>query len=127
LCILGPKGVGKSRLLQLLALRLGYQCEYFPVFKDLTSRDLVQRRSTDSLGNTVWADSPLITAAKTGRMAVLDGIHRLSPDTLATLQRLIHDRCVIRGVQGHHCPPGGLPDALPVASGRSIFWTEPAW
>lgn len=39
-----------------------------------------------------WEDSPLVTAAKEGKIVVLDGIHRLSPDTLSVLQRLVQER-----------------------------------
>jgi hypothetical protein len=95
-CLVGGKGVGKSRLLQLFARRLGYGdggLEVFPLFREMTPRDLLQRRATDpSDGSTIWADSPLVAAAKRGRVCVLDGVHRLHPDTLASLARLLQDR-----------------------------------
>jgi hypothetical protein len=40
-------------------------------------------------------DSPLVRGARQGSLVILDGLHALHPDTLATLQRLIHDRYVI--------------------------------
>ncbi|EQC29690.1 hypothetical protein SDRG_12690 [Saprolegnia diclina VS20] len=91
-CLLGPKGSGKSGLARLFAHRLGYPSELFTLFKDMTSRDLYQRRATDDHGNTYWEDSPLMHAARYGHVAILDGVHRLHGDTLATLQRLMQDR-----------------------------------
>ncbi|KAJ8571693.1 hypothetical protein ON010_g5139 [Phytophthora cinnamomi] len=92
LCVLGAKGSGKSALVRLFAHRVGYATELFSLFKDMTARDLLQRRSTDSHGNTRWEDSPLIYAARNGHLAVLDGVHRLGSDSLGVLQRLIQDR-----------------------------------
>ncbi|KAI9908417.1 hypothetical protein PsorP6_004490 [Peronosclerospora sorghi] len=92
LCVLGAKGSGKSALVRLFAHRLGYVPELFSLFKDMTTRDLVQRRSTDAHGNTRWEDSPLIHAARHGHLAVLDGVHRLGSDSLGVLQRLLQDR-----------------------------------
>ncbi|KAL4152349.1 hypothetical protein PRNP1_009281 [Phytophthora ramorum] len=92
LCVLGAKGSGKSALVRLFAHRMGYATELFSLFKDMTARDLLQRRTTDSHGNTRWEDSPLIHAARNGHLAVLDGVHRLGSDSLGVLQRLIQDR-----------------------------------
>lgn len=92
LCILGEKGSGKSDLARLFAHRLGYATELFSLFKDMTARDLLQRRSTDAHGNTSWEDSPLIYAARNGHVAILDGVHRLGGDSLGVLQRLVQDR-----------------------------------
>jgi hypothetical protein len=92
LCVLGAKGSGKSDLVRLFAHRLGYPTELFSLFKDMTARDLLQRRATDSRGNTRWEDSPLIHAARRGHIAILDGVHRLGSDSLGVLQRLIQDR-----------------------------------
>ena len=51
------------------------------------------RRSTDARGSTTWVDSPVVTAACRGELAVLDGAHRLAPGTLAgTLAPLLSER-----------------------------------
>lgn len=73
----------------------------FPLYNDLTSRDLLQRRATDSAGNTSWVDSPLTAAAKNGDVCVLDGIERLDAQTLLSLKRLLHDSAL-------DLPDGGL-------------------
>lgn len=93
LCIVGAKGSGKSQLVKQFARILDIAAiEYFPLHKEMTSRDLLQRRVTDDKGDTKWKDSPLIEAIKHGRLCVLDGIDRMSPDILLSLQPLIHDR-----------------------------------
>jgi hypothetical protein len=91
-CIIGAKGSGKSAAARLTAHRLGYSTELFTLYRDMTARDLLQRRATDAEGNTFWEDSPLVRAARLGRLAVLDGIDRLQPDTLSALQGLLQDR-----------------------------------
>ncbi len=58
----------------------------------MTARDLLQQRATLPNGDTVWRPSPLVQAALAGKMAVLDGIHRVHRGTLAVLHRLVHDR-----------------------------------
>ncbi|XP_042236264.1 von Willebrand factor A domain-containing protein 8-like isoform X2 [Homarus americanus] len=92
MCIIGPRGCGKSAVVSKIAHMLGYQTEPILVYQDMTSRDLVQQRVTSANGDTAWQFSPLVNAALEGKMAILDGIHRLHHGTLAVLHRLIHDR-----------------------------------
>ena len=58
----------------------------------MTARDLLQRRTTDEYGNTRWEATPLVSAALTGKLVVLDGIHRLRNDTLGVVYQLLFDR-----------------------------------
>lgn len=58
----------------------------------MTARDLLQQRYTLPNGDTAWRSSPLVSAAREGKLVLLDGIHRVNAGTLAVLQRLIHDR-----------------------------------
>ena len=92
LCVLGPRGAGKTVVINEFARRLGY--DVFPVLlhKDMTARDLVQQRGTLPNGDTVWKSSPLVTAAKQGGLAVLDGVNRVDASTITVLQRLAQDR-----------------------------------
>jgi hypothetical protein len=93
LCIIAGKGEGKSFLAAQLARALGYTpVEALFLFKDMSARDLLQRRSTTSDGATIWQDTPLITAVREGHLAILDGIHRLPMGTLSVLLRLVEDR-----------------------------------
>ncbi|XP_028405498.1 LOW QUALITY PROTEIN: von Willebrand factor A domain-containing protein 8-like [Dendronephthya gigantea] len=91
-CLIGPKGCGKSVLLHQFSRLLGYQIEPVVLHQDMTSRDLLQQRTTLQNGDTIWRPSPLVVAATEGHLAVLDGIHRTNPGTLAVLQRLVGDR-----------------------------------
>lgn len=91
-CVIGPRGCGKSATVNRLAALLNYQIEPIVLYQDMTSRDLIQQRTTLPNGDTIWQNSPLITAALEGKMAVLDGIHRIHPSTLAVIHRLVHDR-----------------------------------
>ena len=63
-----------------------------PLYKDMSARDLLQRRTTDLAGNTQWDNSSLVTCALEGGLAVLDGIEQLPYGTLGTLTRLLNDR-----------------------------------
>ena len=65
-CIVGAKGSGKSTLARVLAARLGYVTEVVHAYKDMTARDLLQRRGTDERGNTRWETTPLVQAALMG-------------------------------------------------------------
>ncbi|GBG24399.1 von Willebrand factor A domain-containing protein 8 [Hondaea fermentalgiana] len=90
--LLGEPGSGKSRLAEHFSERLGYQTTLFSLYKDMSARDLLQRRTTDSQGNTGWEYSPLVNAAIRGEMLILDGIDRVDPETLTVIQRLVCDR-----------------------------------
>jgi ABC-type cobalamin/Fe3+-siderophores transport system ATPase subunit len=60
----GPRGCGKSFLLQQLAERLGCVLEPVLMHRDMTSRDLLQQRTTTSSGDTVWRHSALVRQPK---------------------------------------------------------------
>lgn len=91
-CVIGPRGCGKSVLIERLAQILGYEIEPVMMYQDMTARDLLQQRTTLTNGDTIWRYSPLVIAALEGKMAVLDGIHRVHKGTLAVLHRLVHER-----------------------------------
>lgn len=91
-CLVGPRGCGKTALVKQLTDLLGYRTETIQLFADMTARDLLQQRTTTETGDTVWRMSPLVEAAMEGKFAVLDGLHRVHRGTLAVLQRLVHDR-----------------------------------
>ena len=54
------------------------------------SRELLQQRTTLANGDTTWRLSTLVVAALDGRLAVLDGVHRLDMGTLAVLKRQVN-------------------------------------
>ncbi|KAJ3223480.1 von Willebrand factor A domain-containing protein 8 [Clydaea vesicula] len=91
-CLIGPPGVGKSAIVRLFSRKLGYNVETIPMYRDLSSRDLLQRRGTSGVGDTSWEYSPLVKAAIEGSIAVLDGIEVLSFGTISILKTLILER-----------------------------------
>ncbi|KAF5289201.1 hypothetical protein FQR65_LT00087 [Abscondita terminalis] len=91
-CLIGPKGCGKNVLVSKMSELLGKETESIVLYQDMTSRDLIQQRTTLDNGDTVWRFSPLVHCAIDGRIAVLDGIHRIHPSTVSVLHRLVHDR-----------------------------------
>ncbi|CAD5122119.1 DgyrCDS10568 [Dimorphilus gyrociliatus] len=92
LCIVGPRGCGKSIVVNQFANMLGYNVEHIMLYQDMSARDLLQQRTTTQSGDTIWQPSALVTAAREGSLVVLDGVHRANAGTFAVLQRLIHDR-----------------------------------
>ncbi len=63
MAIVGDKGVGKSALARYFSRVTNYPVHYLYLYKDMTSRELLQRRSTDAAGNTTWTIGPLVRAA----------------------------------------------------------------
>ncbi|KAJ3144684.1 von Willebrand factor A domain-containing protein 8, partial [Irineochytrium annulatum] len=92
LCIIGEKGCGKSALLRCMTKLLGYQVELIPLYKDMSARDLLQRRSTNQKGDTIWEHSALVKAAIEGSLAILDQIEVLGFGTLGSIAALIEER-----------------------------------
>lgn len=86
-CLIGPRSCGKSILVEKMAEILGKDTESIVLYQDMTSRDLIQQRTTLENGDTVWQLSPLVKAALQGKIAILDGIHRIHPSTLSVLHR----------------------------------------
>ncbi|KAI9345549.1 AAA domain-containing protein [Obelidium mucronatum] len=91
-CVIGEKGVGKSALVRAFVKLLGYRTEYVPLYKDMSARDLLQRRSTNIKGDTIWENSALVKAAIDGSVAILDQIEAASEGVIASIQSLICER-----------------------------------
>ena len=91
--LVSPKGEGKTILAREFASLLGYETHLFAMNSEMTSQNLLLRRATDpATGETRWDDSPLLLAARQGSICVLDGVEKLRPDVLASIQSLIVDR-----------------------------------
>ncbi|KAK7499225.1 hypothetical protein BaRGS_00009485, partial [Batillaria attramentaria] len=91
-CVVGPRGSGKSVVVKQFADMLGYHLEPIMLYQDMTSRDLLQQRTTLPSGDTVWRPAPLVTAALEGSLAVLDGVHRINQGSFSVLHRLMSER-----------------------------------
>jgi MoxR-like ATPase len=90
--LIGNRGVGKQTLANEAARILGQKTEPVLLYQDMSARDLLQQRVTNDKGDTIWRYSPLVNAALEGRIAIIDGLDRLFPGTLALLNQLTQDR-----------------------------------
>ncbi|VDK17925.1 unnamed protein product [Anisakis simplex] len=88
-CVVGPKGSGKTTVVEQFAKRMGYSISTMTLYHDMNSRELLQERRMLPNGDTVWEDSVLVDCAKQGRLCILDGIERIHWSVLAPL---IHHR-----------------------------------
>ena len=93
IAVSGLAGGGKTAAaIREFAAVLGYPVEVHHLYADMSTRDLLQRRSTDPKdGSTTWELSPLMEAVRDGKLAVLDGVDQLPPGSLAILQELLLD------------------------------------
>ncbi|KAG2378887.1 hypothetical protein C9374_008035 [Naegleria lovaniensis] len=93
ICLVGPKGSGKSLIAHAFASMLRYKTTIvFPLYKEMTSKELLQKRGTTTSGDTVWKNSVLIDAMKDGHICILDGVDRVGTDILLSIQSLIQER-----------------------------------
>lgn len=88
--LVGPKGCFKSAVARDAAQVRGVKAELFSLYSDMTARDLLQVRSTDSVsGDTIWRETPLTRAARNGTCLILDGVDKLRSDTLSSIALLL--------------------------------------
>jgi MoxR-like ATPase len=102
-CLLGSKGSGKSHIISRVVNWYDSVSPptYFPLYQEMTVRDMLQTRITtqtqtqtqEVVGSTssTWKDSPLVVAARTGGICILDGIDRVDTHCLLSLSRLLSD------------------------------------
>ncbi|RNA07519.1 von Willebrand factor A domain-containing 8, partial [Brachionus plicatilis] len=69
--LIGPTGCGKTELINKFASLLDYSTQSMHLFKDMSARDLIQQRITETNGDTKWLNSPLIEAAINGDLMIL--------------------------------------------------------
>ena len=134
LLLLASKGEGKNAMASQFASLLGYDVHLFSMYKEMTSQELLLRRSTNAeTGETQWEKSPLLTAAQSGSICVLDGIDKLSSTTLANLRTLTTDRELFlpdgRHLADHKCGDSSIHPsfriiALASPNSETPFLTE---
>jgi MoxR-like ATPase len=91
--LVSSKGEGKNVLAKEFASLLGYETHLFAIYTEMSSQNLLLRRATDaSTGETTWEESPLLKSARKGDVCILDGIEKLRPDVLSSLQGFLVDR-----------------------------------
>jgi MoxR-like ATPase len=87
--LVGPKGCYKSTVAKDIVDKAGVFSELFSLHPDITARDLLQSRGTDERGDTIWRDTPLTRAARSGKYVIMDGIDKLRSDTMSSLSMLL--------------------------------------
>jgi MoxR-like ATPase len=70
-CLVGSQGCGKTELIKQFANKLDYNMHTLYVYKDMSSRELLQQRITLPNGDTKWQNSPLIEGAINGDLVIL--------------------------------------------------------
>lgn len=89
LLLYGPSGSGKSFMSKTL---FPTNSLVFPMHRETTTRDLLMRRSTNAMGDTIWEPSPLVQAARTDQVVILDGVEKLEATVLSSLARFLQTR-----------------------------------
>jgi von Willebrand factor A domain-containing protein 8 len=90
--LVGPSSSSKTTCINKFADLLAYEITTIYLYRDLTARDLLQRRKTRNDGSTYWEDSAMVDAARNGKLVVLEGIHWISAEVLSAISRLLQDR-----------------------------------
>jgi len=90
LLITGYQGVGKNKIVDFLLQRLNCEREYLQLHRDTTIQSLLSTPSVEN-GRIVYHDSPLVRAAKHGRILVLDEADKAPIEVVALLKGLIED------------------------------------
>ena len=90
LLISGYQGVGKNRVVDYLLSLLNCEREYLQLHRDTTVQSLMSSPSVEN-GRIVHHDSPLVRAAKFGRVLVLDEADKAPLEVVALLKGLIED------------------------------------
>lgn len=82
-------GQGKTAMALFFGHQLGYEVYWMHLHAEQT--DLFLRRATHQ-GETIWETTPLLQAIEKGGLVLLDGMEKLRPDVIASLQSLCTDR-----------------------------------
>jgi MoxR-like ATPase len=90
LLITGYQGVGKNKIVDYLLSKMNCEREYMQLHRDTTIQSLTLSPSVEN-GKIVYNDSPLIKAAKHGRILVLDEADKAPTEVVALLKGLIED------------------------------------
>lgn len=90
----GSKGSGKSSIIHEFLRRKCSNYTTICLHRDMSSRDLLQRRNIDADGNTYWVDSELVRAAKAGNVCVLDGVDTVDQGMISSIAQLVYHRTI---------------------------------
>ena len=105
ICVLGPSGEGKTFVSTRFARVLGHvTVEVMQLYEDMPARELLARRSIDAQGESIYHDTAITRAMRSGCVCVLDGLHRIPAGTTIALRQLLMDSEV--------CLPNGTSQTL---------------
>ena len=90
LLICGYQGVGKNKIVDYLLKNLNCEREYLQLHRDTTFQSLLISPSVEA-GRVIYHDSPLVRAAKLGRILVLDEADKAPVEVVAILKGLVED------------------------------------
>lgn len=90
LLICGYQGVGKNKIVDYLLKNLNCEREYLQLHRDTTVQSLLLSPSVED-GRVIYHDSPLVRAAKLGRILVLDEADKAPVAVVALLKGLVED------------------------------------
>lgn len=90
LLICGYQGVGKNKIVDHILQQLNCEREYLQLHRDTTIQSLLISPSVED-GRVVYHDSPLVRAAREGRILVLDEADKAPVEVVAVLKGLIED------------------------------------
>jgi len=87
LLLIGNQGVGKNKLADRLLELLDAEREYVQLHRDTTVQALTLAPTLRD-GVVVWADSPLVAAARSGRVLVVDEADKAPLEVVCVLKAL---------------------------------------
>jgi MoxR-like ATPase len=90
LLICGYQGVGKNKIVDYLLKNMNCEREYLQLHRDTTVQSLLLSPSVEH-GKVIYHDSPLVRAAKLGRILVLDEADKAPVAVVALLKGLVED------------------------------------
>lgn len=90
LLLIGNQGVGKNKLVDQMLYLLRREREYIQLHRDSTVQSLTILPSLHE-GRIVFEDSPLLKAAKVGRVLVIDEADKAPIEVLCLLKMLVED------------------------------------
>lgn len=90
LLICGYQGVGKNKIVDHILQQLNCEREYLQLHRDTTIQSLLISPSVED-GRVIYHDSPLVRAAKEGRILVVDEADKAPVEVVAVLKGLLED------------------------------------
>ena len=89
--IIGNQGVGKNKIVDRLLFLMNAEREYMQLHRESTIQSLTLLPTIEN-GKIIYLDSPLLRAAKTGRILVLDEADKAPVEVITALKALVEDQ-----------------------------------